>query len=180
MYRMLDPREKGIRIVDTLGGNQEIVTINEYGIYRLIMLSRRPEAIEFQNWLYYQVLPSIRRYGAYIDLQTRQALEANPNAIRDLNQQIAQLEDQNALLEFSHDINAERLDQVDNHRDYYHIMALIYQDMLARIGANSLGSAKMCQRAVLDILNEAKNFDPVEYTDGKMLLYHVVDHNKCI
>ena len=140
MYRMLSPNEKGVHNVDTLGGNQEIVAINEYGLYRLIALSRRSEAIQFQNWLYYQVLPSIRRYGAYIDSTTRQVLEADPNAIHDLGKQIAtlqdqnaQLEEQNALSEFSRNLSIERENQAAEDCHFYYHATLFYQDLLDRI-----------------------------------------------
>ena len=39
--------------------------INEPGLYRLIMTSRKPEAEEFQYWVYHEVLPAIRRTGEY-------------------------------------------------------------------------------------------------------------------
>lgn len=39
--------------------------ISEPGLYKLIMRSRKPEAKEFQRWVTHEVLPSIRRHGAY-------------------------------------------------------------------------------------------------------------------
>ena len=46
---------------------KEMITnyINEAGLYSLIFLSRRPEAIEFKRWVATEVLPSIRKHGAY-------------------------------------------------------------------------------------------------------------------
>lgn len=44
--------------------------INEPGLYKLIMRSRKPEAKEFQRWVTHEVLPSIRRHGAYMTQQT--------------------------------------------------------------------------------------------------------------
>lgn len=40
--------------------------ISEPGLYKLIMRSRKPEAKEFQRWVTHEVLPSIRKHGAYM------------------------------------------------------------------------------------------------------------------
>ena len=48
------------------GGARYMNCINEAGLYRLIMASRKPEAKKFQRWVYHEVLPSIRKYGYYI------------------------------------------------------------------------------------------------------------------
>lgn len=108
MYKMLSPNEKGVHIVNTPGGNQEAVAINEYGVYRLIISSRRPEAVEFQNWLFGTVLPSIRRYGAYIDPQTGEILERSPELIAALNAKIAELTHQNQLKRMYHLVDKTR------------------------------------------------------------------------
>ena len=61
----LDEDEKGVAITDTLGGPQEMLTINESGLYSLILTSRKPSAKKFKKWVTSEVLPSIRRTGAY-------------------------------------------------------------------------------------------------------------------
>lgn len=45
-------------------GNANI--INEYGLYNLILLSRKPEAKEFKRWITHEVIPSIRKTGMYL------------------------------------------------------------------------------------------------------------------
>lgn len=57
--------EKGVAIADTLGGKQQLVTVFEPGLYRLIVKSRKPQAKEFQRWVFREVLPSIRKFGTY-------------------------------------------------------------------------------------------------------------------
>lgn len=64
--RMLDDDEKGTHIVSTPGGNQEMTTVTESGLYTLIMRSRKPEAKRFKRWVTHEVLPSIRKTGAYM------------------------------------------------------------------------------------------------------------------
>jgi prophage antirepressor-like protein len=57
--------ERGLVSTDTLGGRQYLITVNEPGLYRLIFSSRKKQASEFKNWVFTEVLPQIRRTGAY-------------------------------------------------------------------------------------------------------------------
>ena len=74
----LEDDEKGVAITDTPGGKQELTTVNEPGLYSLILRSRKPEAKVFKHWITHRVLPSIRKTGAYAvnqdkALETQQA-----------------------------------------------------------------------------------------------------------
>ena len=62
----LDEDEKGVITSDTLGGKQEMSTINEPGLYSLILRSRKPEAKAFKRWITHEVIPEIRKTGGYI------------------------------------------------------------------------------------------------------------------
>lgn len=62
----LDPDERGISSIDTLGGNQEMWCVNEYGLFNLILSSRKKSAKQFKRWVTHEVLPSIRKNGGYI------------------------------------------------------------------------------------------------------------------
>lgn len=59
----LDDDEKGVITSDTLGGKQEMSTINEPGLYSLILRSRKPEAKAFKRCITHEV---IRKTGGYI------------------------------------------------------------------------------------------------------------------
>lgn len=61
----LDDDDKGVRIVYTPGGPQEMTVVNESGLYNLIFTSRKPEAKRFKHWVTHEVLPTIRRTGSY-------------------------------------------------------------------------------------------------------------------
>ncbi len=61
----LDDDEKGIRIFYTPGGEQEMLAVNESGLYALILRSNKPRAREFRKWVTNEVLPSLRRTGKY-------------------------------------------------------------------------------------------------------------------
>ena len=62
----LDDDEKGVIIVDTLGGKQEMAIISESGLYSLVLSSRKPEAKKFKKWITSEVIPSIRASGGYL------------------------------------------------------------------------------------------------------------------
>lgn len=51
--------------VDTNGGKQAMIAINEPDLYRLIMRSRMPDAVRFERWVVEDVLPTIRKMGKY-------------------------------------------------------------------------------------------------------------------
>lgn len=62
----LDDDEKGVVLTDTLGGKQKVNAVNEYGLYNLVLSSRKPEAKAFKRWITHEVLPSIRKTGSYL------------------------------------------------------------------------------------------------------------------
>jgi gp30 len=47
------------------GGPQSTLFVNEPNLYKVIMGSRKPEAQEFQKWICFEVIPSIRQTGSY-------------------------------------------------------------------------------------------------------------------
>ena len=63
--RILDADEKGLRKVYTLGGEQDILCVDESGFYLLVIRSNKPQAKKFRKWVTREVLPSIRKTGQY-------------------------------------------------------------------------------------------------------------------
>lgn len=61
----VDVEDKGVANCDTLGGTQEMVIINESGLYSLILSSKLPSAKKFKRWVTSEVLPAIRKHGHY-------------------------------------------------------------------------------------------------------------------
>ena len=67
----LDYDEKGVILSDTLGGQQKMTAINEFGLYNLVLTSRKPQAKAFKRWITHEVIPAIRKTGKYeIEQQT--------------------------------------------------------------------------------------------------------------
>ncbi len=73
--------EKGVAIIDTLGGEQSLLTLTEPGLYRLIFKSRKDIAKRFQRWIFHEVLPAIRKTGSYsISQSQKNNVPALPSA----------------------------------------------------------------------------------------------------
>lgn len=62
----LDDDEKGRNSIPTPGGAQDMTVINEPGLYNLVLGSRKPEAKRFKRWVTHEVLPALRKHGAYV------------------------------------------------------------------------------------------------------------------
>lgn len=61
----LDPKGVAKLSTPTKGGVQQITFINEPNLYRVIFRSNKAEAVKFQNWVFDEVLPTIRKTGTY-------------------------------------------------------------------------------------------------------------------
>ncbi|AEN78000.1 phage antirepressor KilAC domain-containing protein [Ligilactobacillus ruminis] len=83
-------------------GNQdkETIIINESGLYSLILSSKLPDAKKFKHWVTSEVLPTIRKHGAYMTDQKAVAIVTDKNALADLLQQAAdQLKEKDVKIE---------------------------------------------------------------------------------
>ncbi|HEM3661906.1 TPA: phage antirepressor [Streptococcus suis] len=102
LSKHVDEEDKGVAKRDTLGGSQDQVIINESGLYSLILKSKLPQAKQFKRWVTSEVLPSIRKNGAYVTNQKAVEIMSNPNALGEFLQgitnQVKQLELQNSNL----------------------------------------------------------------------------------
>lgn len=77
----LDHDEKGdVSITDSIGRQQTATVISESGLYSTILLSRKPEAKRFKRRVTHEVLPSIRRHGAYVTPAKLEEMMNDPDA----------------------------------------------------------------------------------------------------
>lgn len=72
--------------------------INESGLYSLVLSSKLPGAKRFRRWVTGEVLPSIRKHGAYMTPETLQQALLNPDTMIQLCQQLKDEQERNALL----------------------------------------------------------------------------------
>ena len=91
--------QKGVVITDTLtnGGVQQMTVVNESNLYKCIFQSRRPDAEKFQEWVFDEVLPSIRKHGAYL---SNEAIEKT-------------LTDPDYLIKLANTLKEERLKRIE-------------------------------------------------------------------
>lgn len=85
----LDADEKDSVILnDGTPGNPEKSVVNEYGLYSLVLSSRKQEAKEFKRWITHEVLPNVRMHGAYMtDDVLKQAIQS-PDFLIELASQL--------------------------------------------------------------------------------------------
>lgn len=95
----VDDEDKGVAKLDTLGGRQNQTIINESGLYSLILGSKLPTAKEFKHWVTSEVLPAIRKHGAYMTPQTIEKALLNPDTIINLATQLKQEQEQRKQLQ---------------------------------------------------------------------------------
>lgn len=94
----VDTEDQGVTKTVTPSGEQEMLIINESGLYSLILSSKMPKAKAFKHWVTSEVLPSIRKHGAYMTPETLQAAILNPDTMIQLCQQLKAEQDKNAAL----------------------------------------------------------------------------------
>jgi prophage antirepressor-like protein len=88
----LDEDERNqIPLTDNLDRRQNTTVVSEAGLYKVILRSDKPEADRLMRFITHEVLPSIRKFGAYITPEKLSELENNPDALpqHQLNQKAA-------------------------------------------------------------------------------------------
>lgn len=118
----LDEDEKADVILNDGSQNRNMSAVNEYGLYNLILASRKKEAKEFKRWITHEVIPSIRKHGGYIagqeqmtdeELMAKAVLMAN-SKIQELNHRNQQLEMQNSQLTVVNEIMKPKAEYFDD------------------------------------------------------------------
>lgn len=73
--------EKGVATTDILtnGGTQKADFINESNLYKLVFQSRKPQAEKFSDWVTSEVLPTIRKHGAYMSSEVIEKTLSDPD-----------------------------------------------------------------------------------------------------
>ena len=84
IYDHVDIEDKRVFQIGTPSGEQNMIVINESGLYSLILSSKLPNAKEFKRWVTSEVLPSIRKHGAYLTDQKAYDITHNPNSLAEL------------------------------------------------------------------------------------------------
>ncbi|MCG9967554.1 phage antirepressor KilAC domain-containing protein [Pelotomaculum terephthalicicum JT] len=67
-------------VTDSMGRRQQTNIVNESGLYNVILRSDKPEAKKFKRWVTHEVLPQIRRHGAYITTSKLEEIMNDPDS----------------------------------------------------------------------------------------------------
>lgn len=120
----LDDDERSILNIGRQGNTN---VVNEYGLYNLVLSSRKPEAKEFKRWVTHDVIPSIRKTGSY-DFKTDQ-LSPELQMFNGLFQSLAKQELATKQLETKVDNISEvvALNTIDWRKDARHLISKIAQ-----------------------------------------------------
>jgi anti-repressor protein len=86
-------------IIDSMGRTQQTTLINESGLYSLILSSKLPSAKRFKRWVTSEVLPTIRKHGAYATHDTLDELLRSPKFAERLIQRLEEEREKSGVLE---------------------------------------------------------------------------------
>ncbi len=103
LVKRVDDEDKGVAKCDTLGGVQDLAVINESGLYSLILSSKLSSAKKFKRWVTSEVLPSIRKHGAYMTPETLEKAILNPDVMIQICQNLKEEQEKNRLLKMTND-----------------------------------------------------------------------------
>ena len=98
ILRLDTDEKKSLHIENSGAGNPNKTIVNEAGLYNLILSSRKPEAKEFKRWITHEVIPSIRKYGAYMTPETIEKVLYNPEFIINLASKLKAEQEKNEVL----------------------------------------------------------------------------------
>ena len=93
----VEDEDKGMTKTVTPSGEQEMLIINESGLYSLILSSKMPKAKAFKRWVTGEVLPALRKNGVYETVKAQQhieQLEATNDRLTMAIQSVSQAKDQ--------------------------------------------------------------------------------------
>lgn len=99
LAKHVDPEDKRGSRIATPSGEQEMTIINESGLYSLVLSSKLPGAKKFKRWVTSDVLPSIRKHGAYMTPETLEAAILNPDTMIKLCTALKDEQDKRKALE---------------------------------------------------------------------------------
>ena len=106
-------------LTDSLGRNQEASFIPEGDLYRLIMKSKLPSAEKFESWVMDEILPSIRKHGAYMTEQVIEKALTSPDFLIQLATQLKEEQEKRKLAESEVKMKNQIISELKPKADYY-------------------------------------------------------------
>ena len=162
----VDDEDKLTERIVLSGQNREIIIINESGLYSLILSSKLPTAKKFKHWITAEVIPSIRKHGAYMTEQTIEQALTNPDFLIQLATQLKTEKEKNKSLEVK--VSALTVDNQIMQPKAEYFDELVDRNLLTNI-RDTAKELKVKQKDFVNFLIEKKYL----YRDksGKLLPY---------
>ena len=115
----VDEDEKADVILNDGSQNRNMSAVNEYGLYDLILASRKPEAKAFKKWITHEVIPSIRKTGGYIVGEKDMTEdELVLKAMTVLNKKVENLRNKNEQLKLENERQNQLIGELKPKADY--------------------------------------------------------------
>ena len=95
----VDAEDKGGWQITTQFGDKETTIINESGLYSLVLYSKLPTAKKFKRWVTSEIIPSIRKHGAYMTPETLEKVLLSPDTLMQLAQNLKDEQEKRKVLE---------------------------------------------------------------------------------
>lgn len=112
----VDDEDKGVTEMMTPGGKQNLIIINESGLYSLILSSKLPSAKKFKRWITAEVLPAIRKTGSYSMAMTdEEKIQLIAKGNIKLNERIDKVENKISMLENDVPLYGCEIEEVQKH-----------------------------------------------------------------
>lgn len=99
LRKHIDDEDKLTRRFDGSGQNRQMTIINESGLYSLVLSSKLPMAKKFKRWVTNEVIPSIRKHGAYMTPETLEKVLLSPDTLMQLAQNLKDEQEKRKVLE---------------------------------------------------------------------------------
>lgn len=154
----LDEDEKNTIILNEGIGNPNKAIVNEFGLYSLVLSSRKPEAKQFKRWITHEVIPQIRKTGSYIP-----DLSALSPELQLMNAMVAQInKDAMQIAKLTDDMQ-ETKEELQEMRDVIEISPLDNwredtNSMINKI-CKKTGDYKDTRHRIYDALNQRARVD---------------------
>jgi prophage antirepressor-like protein len=109
-------------VIDSMGRTQNAKFITEGDVYRLIAHSKLPNAQKFESWVFDEVLPSIRKHGAYMTPMTVEEMLLNPDAMIELLKELKAEREQIKQLEMTTAVQQQQISELKPKASYYDVV----------------------------------------------------------
>ena len=166
---------KGVSIVYTPGGPQEMTVVWEPGVYQLLATSRKPKAEPFQMWLYEEVLPSIRKTGSYTFDLPKDYISALRSLLAAEEEKLV-LAAKNEILEAQADFYADKLEEAEDVLEVYRAIASDDACLSLKQVADALKVKRMGRNNLAKYLRQKKFL----IKDGAVPYRKVIEAGKAI